>query len=84
MRRDVAAAPGRGRVEAPLEDGALDRACSWDVTVEAPLLLRPDVDEQGSGGELRRGLLGRDPLESAPSFLDQLVGEGGRGARPPS
>ena len=35
-----------GRVEAPLEDVALDHECARDLTLENPLCVGPDVDEK--------------------------------------
>jgi hypothetical protein len=65
--------PPRRRVEAPLEDVAIDDRRAGNVTLSRALVERPDVDEQRPRGQLLSRPSCFDADQSRPSARQELV-----------
>src|SRR4029453_7778711 len=70
------------RVEAPLEDVALDDQRARDVALLGPLRGRTDVDEDAAVVGVPAGGLGREPPEPGAGGVEDLVDAAGPGGPP--
>lgn len=62
-----------GRVQPPFEDVAVDHQGVRQVPVPPALIGRADVDDEGTSGPGGREVRGLDPIEPAPTLLEQTV-----------